>query len=245
LEALGEVPRNWLRQAICTDFFHPPEILPLEAARGDRNKIFVFAEIWESQVSASNAREWLLNAVIATPVFMIGYLPSLFYRISFKATSVAYLPLIWVAHATVENPMPIQQRLKRITKGEFEKVRRVLSWGIIATLLAKLGFILGWVDWGRIEEKFPSKRLVENLVVPVGWPWWQITLAADALLTFFLLFYADAALSRLEAPQSWNEPTVLNTISAVTFLRAAMSLLTVSHFFHIALIAAFPALHLN
>ena len=65
-------------------------------------------------------------------------------------------------------------------------------------------------------------RSVHSLVVPDGWPWWQITLGADALLTFFLLFFADAALS------------------AVSFLRAALNLLTISHFFRIALVAVAP-----
>jgi hypothetical protein len=32
---VSEMPRNWVRQALCTDFHHPPEILPMEAVKGD------------------------------------------------------------------------------------------------------------------------------------------------------------------------------------------------------------------
>ena len=32
LITLTEMPRNWVRQALCTDSFHPPELVPLEAA---------------------------------------------------------------------------------------------------------------------------------------------------------------------------------------------------------------------
>jgi hypothetical protein len=134
----------------------------------------------------------------------------------------------------------VNSRLERITKGELEKVRRVVSWGIVVTLAAKFGFALGLVDWSRIEEKFPSKKLVQSLVVPGGLPWWQITLGADALLTFFLLFFADAALSRLDGKQAWREQTVLGTVSTVSFLRAALSIITISHFFRIALVAVAP-----
>jgi len=181
-------------------------------------------------------------AIIFSPVMIIGYLPSLIYRVTFKATSVAYLPLIWIAHATLRNPLPISARLERITKGELEKVRRILSWAILATLVAKLGFVFGYVDWARIEEKFPSKRLVERLVIPSGWPWWQVTLAADAFLTFFLLFFADAALTRLESRQGWREQSVVRTVSTITFARAAFSLVTVSHFFRLALVSVAPGL---
>ena len=79
-----------------------------------------------------------------------------------------------------------------------------------------------------------------SLVVPGGWPWWQITLGTDALLTFFLLFFADAALARLNSQKGWREQTVLGTVSAVSFTRAALSLITISHFFRIALVAVAP-----
>src|ERR1700694_4681092 len=33
LKTLRRTPQNWLRQSLCTDFFHPPEIVPMDAAR--------------------------------------------------------------------------------------------------------------------------------------------------------------------------------------------------------------------
>jgi hypothetical protein len=187
LQTLREMPQNWLRQSLCTDFFHAPEILPLEAAKVKKGQGLNFNGLWSLVIEEETTASKVTALVFYSPIFLIGYLPPLIYRVSFKATAIAYLPFIWVTHATLRNPMPTNLRLERITKGELEKVRRVLSWGIIATLAAKLGFVLGLVDWSRIEEKFPSKKLVESLVVPAGWPWWQITLAVDAVITFFLL----------------------------------------------------------
>jgi hypothetical protein len=239
LQTLNEMPRNWLRQCFCTDFFHPPEMLPLEAVRG--NQTFpTFAVVWGVVRQPETVGVWLLMVFIVLPLLVIGYLPPLIYRVTFKATAVAYLPFVWVAHTTLRNPLSLKARLERITKGELEKVRRALSWIIVATLAGKLGLIWGLVDRSRIVDKFPSQKFVDSLVVIDRWPWWQITLGADAVLTFFLLYFADAALSRIESQRVWREETVLKTLSTVAFLRAALSIFTMSHFFYIALVAVAP-----
>jgi hypothetical protein len=248
LQTLKDVPQNWMRQSFCTDFAHPPEIVPLEILKGGENNIVTFARVLEA------LREWeregegvvvqiaagLLFAFFLLPFVLIGWLPSLIYRVSFKATALVYTPFIWVAHATLRNPLSVKARLERITKGELEKVRRGLSWIILATLVAKVALVFSWVDRGYIESKFPSQKFVASFVILDGWPWWQITLGADALLTFLLFFFADAALARLDGQQAWREATVLQTVSTVSFLRAAFSLVTISHFFHIALVSVAP-----
>jgi hypothetical protein len=96
------------------------------------------------------------------------------------------------------------------------------------------------VDRSRIVEKFPSQKFVESLVVIDLWPWWQITSGADALLTFFLLYFADAALARVDSQRVWQGETVLKTLSTVAFLRAALSIVTMSHFFYVALVSIAP-----
>ena len=160
---------------------------------------------------------------------LIGYVPALIYRTSFKATSIVYLPLVFVAQLTLQSTLPMKVRVERITKGELEKVRRGISWGILTILVAKIGLALGWVELGYVVAKFPSQRLLEAVVVPQGWAWWQITIAADALLTFFLLFYADAALARLEGGHAWRDEIVEGTVSIVSFARGILSLAAISH----------------
>jgi hypothetical protein len=132
------------------------------------------------------------------------------------------------------------ERLERITKGELEKVRRGLSWVILTTLVAKVALVLNWVERSYVESKFPSQKIVSDFVVFDGWPWWQITLGADAVLTFILLFFADSALARIEGERPWPEGAVMTTVSTTSFLRAAMGIITISHFFLIALAAAAP-----
>lgn len=242
LESLRETPQNWMRQALCTDFFHPPEIMPLEATRRSDVKIPNFAYIMKLNWQGEGCLPGLFRTLITLPILLIGFLPSLVYRVSFKATSLAYLPLIWVVHITLRSPFRLKPRLERITKGELERVRRAVSWLIVTILVAKLALMFDWVDKGYLQSKFPSQKVIALFIIPDRWPWWQLTLGTDALLTFFLLFFADSALARLDYEQRWRDQRVMTTISAVSFVRGALSVLTISHFFHVALVAATPNL---
>lgn len=240
LQTLKATPQNWLRQSLCTDFFHPPEVVPLEATRADPTLVPTFTDALRGLREEESHSTRLFLLLVATPFLLIGWLPSLMYRVSFKATALVYTPFVWVAHATLRNPLSCKARLERITKGELEKVRRWLSGIILMTLAGKVALVYGWVDRAFVESKFPSQKIVSSLVILDGWPWWQVTLGADAALTFFLLFYADAALARVEGERTWGEGFVQTTVSSVSFLRAALGLVTISHFFHVALLSVAP-----
>jgi len=239
IHTLKEAPRNWLRQSFCTDFAHPPEIMPLEIVKGDGQNILLFSEFLEIFREETVAKKFLF-IFVTLPLLTVGWLPSVIYRVSFKATALAYAPFVWVAHATLRNPLPVKARLERFTKGELEKVRRGVSYFVLGTLVAKGALVWNWVDRSYVESKFPSQRIVTEFVVLDAWPWWQITFAADAVLTFALLYFADAALSRIEGGRPWREEPLMTAVTSVSFLRAAFGLLTISHFFYIALLAAAP-----
>jgi hypothetical protein len=237
VETLRGMPGNWLRQAFCTDFFYPPEVVPLEAVYGDKEKLPIFNDGIE-YLRGKHVKD-LSDFAIQIPflaVFMVlGFLPPLLYRVSFKATSLAYAPFVWVAHATLRAPESIKLRMERITKGELEKTRRWVS-GLIATALAaKFALARGWIDVAAVVAKFPSKKFVESFLIANVWPWWQITLGIDALMTFCLLLYADAALARLEGKGAWREEVLAGTISTASFVRASLGIITMSHFFYVAL----------
>jgi hypothetical protein len=240
LYTFKEMPKNWLRQTICTDVAHVPEIVPLEALESPDSDVPTFMEY----VEIIRKNKGLFNVffiVASLPFVLVGWLPALVYRISFKATSLVYAPLIWVTHLTLENPLPLKARLERITKGELEKVRRGLSWLVLGSLIVKLAFLLALVDRTYLESKFPSARIATTFVIPDHWPWWQITLTIDALLTFVLFFFADAAITRIETQQTWSDNFVLNIVTSASFLRAVLSIVTISYFFYVALLAAFPS----
>jgi len=242
LQTLRDTPRNWLRQAFCTDFAHPPEIIPKEALEKDDSRLIRFVDYVEEMRKPEDFVSKSVGVVLLAPFLLVGWIPSVLYRVSFKATALAYVPFVWVTHATLRNPLPAKARLERFTKGELEKVRRGVSYIVIVTLAAKGALVFNWIDRSYIEAQFPSQKIVTDFVVLDAWPWWQVTFAADALLTFGLLFFADAAVSRIEGEQPWREESVITTVTTASFLRAAFGLVTISHFFYIALLAAAPNL---
>jgi hypothetical protein len=241
LYTLREVPRNWLRQTLCTDFMHPPEIVPLEALRGDKNGLVRFVDFAAEIRAEPDLKNKLGILFLGSPLLFFGWLPSAVYRLSFKATAIVYAPFIWAVHATVQNALPLTVRLERITKGELEKVRRGFSYFILLGFAVKAGLSFGFVKASVIPEWFSTARAAEFGLMPGVWPWWQWTLVSDAVLTFILLFFADAALGRIEGGSAWPEQTVVDVTSFISFSRVTLSLLTIAHFFALALRIAFPA----
>src|SRR5262249_24991101 len=119
---------------LCTDFMHPPELLPFEALNEDsprRHPTFRLLIGPAKDIFVSKDVDWVAS-LLALPPLLFGYLPSAVYRVTFKATALAYAPFVWAAHSTLSNQLSAKDRLERITKGEFEKTRRYLS-----------GFVLG------------------------------------------------------------------------------------------------------
>jgi hypothetical protein len=241
LYTLKETPRNWFRQTLCTDFMHPPEIVPMESLNARVMKHSLYTHLLVGVLETKGVGWKIFALVLSSPILLIGYFPSAVYRVSFKATSIVYAPFIWAARSTIRTPLPLKLRLERITKSELEKVRRGFSWMVIGSFAAKAGLVLGLVDPKVLTEKFASVRTAELFLVPNGWPWWQLTLLTDAVLTFILLFFADAALARHDGSHPWPERTVLDVTSTISFVRVTLSILTIAHFFGVALHIAFPA----
>jgi len=238
LRAIGSVPQNWFRQSLCTDFMHPPEILPLETlypAPGIPQFVGVQSALRDLPQEGGGLLFKLFAVAVLAPLLVLGYLPSALYRITFKATALAYAPFVWVAHSTFGNHLSAKDRLERITKGEFEKTRRWLASLVLGMFMAKLLFVYGWVDSTYLLSQVPSERLVKQVLAPSGWPWWQQILVVDALLTFFLLWFADAALPRLNAEHGWREKVVMDTTSTTSFVRATMSLIVVGYVGYLAM----------
>ena len=234
LIALQNAPMNWVRQTLCLDFFHPPELMPGEALEESGS---IWTMLFKMVLRPSGWVKKGVELLVVVPTIIIGILPSLIYRVTFKATSLVYLPLVFVAHTTLSSSLSIKSRLERFTKGELEKVRRWLSWIILGLFVSKVGVTLGLVDLSYLAEQFPSQQLLQIVVAPNSWPWWQFTLLSDAVLTLFLFYFADAAIPQIEG-KVWKPRTVENTISSLSFLRGILAIATISHGFYIALIEA-------
>lgn len=237
LDALRGMPNNWVRQTLCMDFHHPPEVLP-GSERVKTDHVPVLRDLSPATEGGWGAMIlmfpfWLLAALM--------FVPAAVYRITFKATAVVYAPLVFVAKATLDRGLGLKSSLARITKGEFEKLRRWWARFALAVLLAKVLVLLGLLPLDKLRDWVPSDELIAIAVVPDSWPAWQIAVAGNALLTFGLLYWADAMFARLEARTLKRERVVANTLDLVTFTRGALSIYTVTVGFLISANLAFPA----
>jgi hypothetical protein len=244
LYTLSEMPENWLRQNFCTDFFYPPELLPLEHIYA-HGKFLTFAGAIQMLVETGERHtvvQWIARMhflVLLSPIIVLGYLPSVCYRISFKATSLVYFPFIWAAKRTLQSAPSVRLRLQRITKSELEKVGRYASMFALMLGAAKIGIAFGWAAVSALIARFPELMFVETLIVPDIWPWWLFVLWSAALLNFALFYYADAALYRLDATykDAWPEQDVITIVSIFSFLRASLGVVAMAYFFQRALMA--------
>jgi hypothetical protein len=233
---ISAIPNNWVRQTLCTDMFLVPEIIP-----GERysNKVIItlyslanlarqLPQEFKRDPIPSLAFSW---AILIT--FVVGYVPAILLRISFKATSIAYFPLIFVARASNTSVSSVKWRLERFTKGELEKYRRRLSGIVLSLLVAKVAFAAGIIEQAYLSEMLGSERLATILVGRITW--WHCSLAIDSVVTFAIFFYSDSAISRLEHSAEVHSRKVLTLVDSLAFLRGVTATATILYFFGVAL----------
>lgn len=273
VEALRQMPRNWVRQTLCVDLCTPPEIVPGEDAAKWRvvvdkvenvTKFVRFEEDpkaphipfssvshmptfrrvfrWKSPVSEPEDWHWrLIRLAFGLLLFGPAYLAALFYRTSIKATCVVYAPLVWVAGVTAGSTDPLKLRLERIKDGEFEKTRRLLAVMVASLAVAKFALNLGLIGLTEAAQHVAgSVRLASEFLAPDSWAWWQLALVCDAVVTFCLLWFADAALSRIDTPSEYPAGRVAGAIAVVTFARAASAVAVVIYLVAMAVVQVVP-----
>jgi hypothetical protein len=243
--AVVSIPGNWVRQALVTDILYVPEIIPgesLDKEAGDA--IPSFSSLLEGFSDAVNIPEekithQVLMWTILLCALLFCYIPAIFLRISFKASSFVYLPLVFVAASSRLRKSSLQWKLERITKGELESARRKVSFLVLTLAAGRAGLQQGLVEPGFFRDKLGSEALAQ--IVLSGWPWWFSTLIIEAALTFMLFFSAGWALSRIERRQPLAEDAVMSAFMGALFVRGALASITVIYLFCLAFITL--ALH--
>jgi len=266
VEALREMPKNWLRQAFCVDLYAPPEIVPgedtyaLEIGLKEQSgrfqhlrldpEILTFRKVFLpkslrahfEQLEVREAlgaydqppeKEWglrLLRLAITLLLFVPAFLVPLAYRTSVKATCIVYAPFVWVAGITVGSTDPLKIRLDRIVSGQSEKYRRRFAGLVLIMAITKLAMHFGWIDAKEAAHHvFGSAKLVSEFLEPLPWPWWQIALVVDALVTFGLLLLGDAFLSRIDSRGRSYKRLAAQVIAIATYARAILAVVVVSY----------------
>jgi len=218
-QTIISIPGNWFRQSLCTDFFFPPEIVPGESrspiAISTGRIIMLGGEVRDRQRYGLLARwAYFLGA---TWYALICYPPALLLRISFKATCIAYVPLIFIARSAQASRESPTWRLERFKSGAPEKYRRILAGLVLVTLVGKEAVFRVIINPPSIEQIISSAKYAGWFVEHLSW--WQISLAFDALVTFIIFLYADAALAKIKAGRADVGGRAVTVVNILSFLR--------------------------
>ena len=231
LDSLSAITRNWYVACACVDRFCPAEVVPNYENAGKT--------AW---LKASRFRAYYARALghgdddkvlhlLALNIFMpVGLCSLLFFsflgRFSLKATSIIYLPFLWIAWTTTRKPKSIRQELQKLFKGELTLLAILYSAGVIVLFAVKL-FWFALI--GRIHEvgnelaNTNLAKIVTVYFVPDYIPMWQLAAFANAVLAFTLFMLGKRAIA-------WNVSgkVILRTIRCTAFVRGILSLYTVS-----------------
>ena len=200
IETIRSMPQNWVRQALCTDLYYPPEVFPkanLHAAENPYSFRFpVYSEVLKAfyrEIKRNRSIYSIAVYVAIIILFLIPYLPSIIYRVTFKATSIVYLPFFWISHISYDINEPWPYIPKRIVSGSYEKDMRTFSYSLIAPILYKLSLTLGII--ASMPENYLKKLPYAIITFDKGWSWWQILVIVNILITIAVYYFADRAIS--------------------------------------------------
>jgi len=243
--AIRSMPGNWIRQALCTDIYHPPEIFESENIWADiyKNRLPTFPEF------LGNARKAKLLATKhgRSPIWhyffvllmFFPYVPSIIYRISFKATSIVYMPLVWASHITLRKSNPWPFKAERIAKGSFEADVRKVSLIVLVCFVYKIGLNAGLITEKAAIDKYVSKDFVDSFLELRTWPWWEIALAANVILTYIIYYVADWAISMNNFLSDRKKNVLSDFFSVALFVRATLSIASVTYLVGLAFFYVF------
>ena len=199
IEVIKSMPSNWRRQALCTDIFFPPEMFPQENKYVNTNPFGMHLPTFNNLVKSffkftkgtPGSFSGRIISFLLFSIFLFPYLLSYIYRITFKSTSIVYLPFVWTAsiklNFTEEWPYPV----KRILDSKFEETARSISKIVLISAILKFLTVLNVGPSSMLVNYFASSKVVNMYIMPDTYPVWQILLVFNAALTWVVYYIAD------------------------------------------------------
>ena len=246
---ITNIPTNWKRVALYTDFLHPLEIIPgLEAkiAAWKRYKYdfsyhpeiipvfevktldqFLFSEYFDRIVWEKLKRGNIIDRTISLSALfsiLFVYVPVLIYRWSLKSTSVVYVPLIYLSQLSYKPNAP-KQRAKQILKQKFQLVWAIGGAIICLTLLPiLLATFTNWLANYTIEGSWTRAIINFFTFVPVMERWNVVRLAC-AIITVLMFVIAKKFIDATQSSSNHNSPVSTFIIDLTDFSLRTLNLI--------------------
>lgn len=208
---LRELPSNWRRVVLATDFFCTPELIP-GAEQHPLLKTLELVDWLRFNVWRSSIKERVTThstgGAMQVAVAVLIYLPAVLYRFSVKATSIIYLPLLFIIADHPSGNLRLQ--LRDLAFSEIEKLKRLYSAFVIFCLNiipATVYFLLrAWwrelVAWAQDHIPQTAIRLPSLFLftIPNGieLDGWHIARTVNSILTIGLWIFAKEKLNHME-----------------------------------------------
>jgi hypothetical protein len=147
------------------------------------------------------------------------------YHWSVKATSIVYLPLIWIVKKGQFDPPNLRDALDDHQVGKVRLVISILLLSLFVGKLVAMVALQGFADWWNTTEGLKRLRV---LIVPHQVPVWQIASALNCVLAIWLWRYAWKKVRQFGRANPPDERKVLTVWRAVTLISAVLSLYTIA-----------------
>ncbi len=260
---LKALPGNWYRVVFCLDSNVLPEVipgygsaLPSPPDRGTGPESIsdalvlgaIFGGIVAVSVSVMVFFDFsVLNLLGVIGIFVGGsglmmcagaiflFLSGLLYRFSLKATSIVWLPLLYVVKDATRKDLHITDELKIIRGSAQWKLIRLFSWAVIALVSAKILVLPSVVEWWNTK---PWAAILNVYVMPGTVHAWHLAALINAALALFTYYmYFDKAPIYIQR-RAWRPEVVERNLRIVRVIRAFISMYTITVGVYLTILAA-------
>ena len=236
IEAIKSMPENWLRQALYTDIYFPPEVLPNENKYAKQNPLArrmpTFSEVlrnFKNNRPDNKGIKYIAFHYAIILIFLLPYVPSVIYRITFKSTSIVYMPLVWTSYVIYGHKEQWPYIPKRIIESKLEKTVRRVSMLFFLALLCKMGLLSAGFFLNNIYLE--DNIILKEVIMTRPWNFWDTAISINICITFVIFVFSDYAI-HLKKSLSENRKIIYNEmISIFLFFRWSIAIAIVFYLF--------------
>jgi len=224
--SIGSIPKNWAQICFMTDMSCPPEIVP-EIEKYEAGKYFRSSNFFRSFLLPHKKNKIISALDYFAMIFSTAtmYATSYLYRLSLKSSSIIYLPLLWVVRQDRVDDKNISIRLEEICSVFWEKVKRGYALLVIVSSLGVVAYIL---SIGKIKGMVLDNWIIQFWIPVESVGSWHITRLGAALVTWWLLWYAQTSKLDLTNSSNSNTEKILSRLLIAEGTRFVLSLFTLA-----------------
>jgi len=234
LDALIAIPSNWVRNCLCVDLTHPPEIIPGTETSSEEISMFQFTRhLIGIKMAPRIFKNWTVFVgliSIILPIFFFLFIPAIIMRFSMKSTAIVWMPLLWIIPKATPKTQ-LETRLNLVNKSSWGRFVVFLSAGTVLLFTAKLLLYIGIAELASLWNNLSFAPSLTELIEPNAVPPWQIASLSNSLIAIGLFWFAGHQLilnSDSDSHTGLQKQTTDWTIRLASVIRSTLSLYTIS-----------------